>query len=596
MKFNVRSGALLLRQGLCFHASKTPYKPLHACVRYKSSTQLTTSYLHSVGSWSLHEKTVGQLLDAADRNYGKREAVVSVHQGIRKTFSEARLDADQLAAGFLAHGLQRGDRIGIWGSNTYEWYLTQYAAAKAGLILVNINPGYRLEELKFCLNKVRVKAMVCDEKFKTSNYYEMLCQLAPELLDGQEELVSNQLPYLKRVIIIADKQLRGAHKFQDVCNAGDSNHMREIEELSHKIQFDEPCNIQFTSGTTGQPKAATLSHHMIVNNAFNVGNRCSYGLKEHRICMTVPLYHCFGCVLGSLNGAHFGATCVFPSPGFDPQAAVQAMQDERVTSCYGTPTMFVDILNAQRSNQRDVSSLSTGIMSGAPCPQELVLALINEMNMKDILVMYGMTETSPVTFQCYPTDPVSVRSSTIGYPSDHTEVKIIDEEGKVTPIGVGGELCIRGYCTFLGYWDDVEKTKEVLQEDRWLKTGDLAILQPDGYGKIIGRIKDMIIRGGENLFPAEIENFLMGHPEVLEAQVFGIPDSRMGEEAVAWIRSAQNSTLTEESLKLWCKGKIAHFKIPKHIIFKEEFPRTVTGKIQKFVMRNITTKELQLKE
>ncbi|XP_068223553.1 medium-chain acyl-CoA ligase ACSF2, mitochondrial-like [Palaemon carinicauda] len=593
MKFSVCSSSRLLRQYLPLRSNKILHNSLRTCVRYKSS-QLTTSYLHNVGSWSFHEKTVGQLLDAADRKYGNREAVVSVHQGIRKTFSEVRLDADRLAAGFLGLGLKKGDRIGIWGSNTYEWYLTQYAAAKAGLVLVNINPGYRPEELMFCLNKVRVKALVCDENFKTSNYYDMLCKLAPELLYGKEELVSSQLPHLRWVIIRTDKNLKGAHKFEDVCSAGDNSHLKEIEKLSSKIQFDEACNIQFTSGTTGQPKAATLSHHMIVNNAFSIGNRCGYGLKEHRICLTVPLYHCFGCVLGSLGGAHFGATNVFPSPGFDAQATVQAVQDERLTSCYGTPTMFVDILNAQRGAQRNMSSLSTGIMSGAPCPQELVLALINEMNMKDILVMYGMTETSPVTFQCYPTDPVSVRSSTIGYPCDHTEVKIVDEEGQVTPIGVGGELCIRGYCTFLGYWDDADKTREILQEDRWLKTGDLAILQPDGYGRIIGRIKDMIIRGGENLFPAEIENFLMGHPEVLEAQVVGIPDTRMGEEAVAWIRTVEKSTLTEESLKLWCKGKIAHFKIPKHILFKEEFPRTVTGKIQKFVMRSITIKELQL--
>ncbi|XP_066986589.1 medium-chain acyl-CoA ligase ACSF2, mitochondrial-like [Macrobrachium rosenbergii] len=577
------------RRDYCLSLLKTFVRP--------NSTKplLTTSYVSSVGDWPLLGITIGQLLDAAERRHGDREAVVSVHQGIRKTFSQANQDANRLAAGFLALGLKRGERLGIWGQNTYEWYLTQFAAAKAGLILVNINPAYRPNELQFCLNKVGVKAIVCDEAFKTSDYYKMLCDLAPELPDSRPgQLASREVPHLKQVIIRTEKDLGGTYKFDDLLEAGESTHMKDLEKLSSEIQFDEACNIQFTSGTTGKPKGAMLSHHMLVNNAFGVGKRSGYGEKEHRICVQVPLYHCFGCVAGTLSSAHFGATCVLPSLGFNSNASVQAIQDERVTSCYGTPTMFVDVLNSQRNKPRVLGHLFTGIMAGAPCPQELVESLMSELNMRDFLVMYGMTETSPVTFQCFPTDAPSVRSSTIGYPSDHTEVKVVDENGRITKAGEAGELCIRGYCNFLGYWDDTEKTKEIMSEDRWLKSGDLAVIQPDGYGKIIGRIKDMIIRGGENLFPAEIENFLMQHPEVLEAQVFGVPDSRMGEEMAAWIRRVDNSSLNEEALRAWCKGKIAHFKVPRYILFKDELPRTVTGKIQKFALRNITIEELKL--
>ncbi|XP_068223681.1 medium-chain acyl-CoA ligase ACSF2, mitochondrial-like isoform X2 [Palaemon carinicauda] len=428
--------------------------------RSKSTAALTHSYVSGLSKWPLLGITIGQLLDSAERCYGDREALVSVHQGIRKTFSQANQDANRLAAGFLALGLKRGERIGIWGQNTYEWYLTQFAAAKAGLILVNINPAYRTSELQFCLNKVAVKAIVCDETFKTSNYYKMLCDLAPELPESRPgELTSKQIPHLKQVIVRTEKELDGTYRLQDLFEAGDTAHMKALEDLSSKIQFDEACNIQFTSGTTGKPKGAMLSHHMLVNNAFGIGERSDYGKMEHRICVQVPLYHCFGCVGGTLTGAHFGATCVLPSLGFDSNASVQAIQDERVTSCYGTPTMFVDVLNSQRQNPRVLGHLFTGIMAGAPCPQELVEALMNELNMKDFLVMYGMTETSPVTFQCFPSDPAPVRSSTIGYPSDHTEAKVVDENGNITKAGEAGELCIRGYCNFLGYWDDPVKTR-----------------------------------------------------------------------------------------------------------------------------------------
>lgn len=564
---------------------------------YSSRNKLTWSYVSNPGKWPLMGTTLGQVADRAADLYGDQEAVVSVSQGIRKSFTQLKEESDRVAAGLGALGLEPGDRLGIWGPNNYEWVLTQFAAAKAGLILVHVNPAYKARELEYCLNKVSIKAMICDKKFKTSDYYAMLCELAPELPSSSSGILkSARLPHLQRVVMMSEEEVSGTTKLSDLFGAGDSSHVKYLEQLSKRIKFDDPCSIQFTSGTTGLPKAAALSHHMIANNAYGIGLRAEYHKKHHRICVTVPLYHCFGSVAGTVLGSLFGATCVFPSRGFEPDAAVQAIQDERITSCYGTPTMFVDVLNAQRRKPRDLSSLSTGIMAGAPCPPELVMSLINELNMKDFLVMYGMTETSPVSFECFPSDPPEVRSSTIGYPADHIEVKIADQDGQVVPVGVAGEICIRGYVNFLGYWGDSEKTEEMVGPDRWLKTGDLGVLQPDGYAQVIGRIKDMIIRGGENIYPTEVENFLMELPGVLEAQVFGVPDSRMGEEVAAWIRRVDNTDLDEDGIRKLCKGKIAHYKVPRYILFKEELPTTVTGKTQKFKMREITIKELNLKK
>ncbi|KAK8403236.1 hypothetical protein O3P69_000400 [Scylla paramamosain] len=561
----------------------------------KSNT-LTQSYLSNPGKWPLMGITLGQVVDRAERLYGEREAVVSVFQGIRKNYAQLKEESDHVAAGLLALGLEPGDRLGIWGPNSYEWVLTQFAAAKAGLVLVHVNPAYKPRELEYCLNKVSIKALICDKMFKTSDYYKMLCELAPELPSSPSGILkSPRLPHLQRVIVMSEEEISGTIKFTDLFVAADSSQMNNLEQVKKtRVRFDDPCSIQFTSGTTGVPKAAVLSHHMIANNAYGIGRRAEYYKTHHRICLTVPLYHCFGSVTGTVLGMLFGATCVLPSRGFEPEAVVQAVQDERLTTCYGTPTMFVDILNAQRKVQRDLSSLSTGIMAGAPCPPELVMSLINELNMKDFLVMYGMTETSPVTFECFPSDSPEVRSSTIGYPSDHIEVKIADPNGQIVPVGVAGEVCIRGYVNFLGYWGDPEKTEETIGQDRWLKTGDLGILRPDGYAQIIGRIKDMIIRGGENIYPTEVENFLTELPGVLEAQVFGVPDSRMGEEVAAWIRVVDNAALDEHSIRQLCKGKISHYKVPRYILFKEEFPTTITGKTQKHVMKEITIKELNL--
>ncbi|XP_069969606.1 medium-chain acyl-CoA ligase ACSF2, mitochondrial [Penaeus vannamei] len=587
------------RGRVCTHFlhRRRPWPLLGAWRRWLSGAPFEWSYVSTPSSEPLLGLSIGQVVDRAERRFGDREAVVSVHQAVRRTFSQVKEESDLVAAGFLAAGLEPGDRLGIWGPNSYEWYLTQFAAAKAGLILVNINPAYRPSELEYCLNKVGVKGIVCDEEFKTSDYYKMLCALAPELPSSVPgDLSSATLPHLKKVFFRSQEKLSGTFRFADLYEAGESSHRKKVDELSSKIQFDTACNIQYTSGTTGLPKAAVLSHHQIVNNAYhNIGKRIGYGEKPHRICLSVPLYHCFGCVAGTVCGMLYGATCVMPSAGFDPDAIVRTLGSEKITSCYGTPTMFVDILNAYRKNPTDLSAISTGIMAGAPCPQELVMAVMNELKMKDFIVMYGMTETSPVTFQCFPSDPPEVRSSTIGYPGDHIEVKVVDESGAIVRAGEAGELLVRGYCNFLGYWDDPGKTREIVTEDRWLRTGDLVLIQPDGYGRFLGRIKDMVIRGGENIYPAEVENFFMGHPDVIEAQVFGVPDARMGEEVATWIRKAEDSSLSDTELREWCKGKIAHYKVPRYMLFKDEFPRTVTGKIQKFKMRELTIEELNLK-
>ncbi|XP_037799313.1 medium-chain acyl-CoA ligase ACSF2, mitochondrial-like [Penaeus monodon] len=580
------------RVGMHFLYRWCPWSHLGAWRRWQSGGPFAWSYVSTPGSEPLLGLSVGQAVDRAERRFGDREAVVSVHQGVRKTFSQVKEESDLVAAGFLAAGLEPGDRLGIWGPNSYEWYLTQFAAAKAGLILVNINPAYRPNELEYCLNKVGVRGIVCDEKFKTSDYYKMLCALAPELPSSVPgDLNSATLPHLKKVFIRSQEKLSGTFRFGDLYEASESSHRKRVNELSSKIQFDSACSIRYTSGTTGLPKAAVLSHHQIVNNAYHsIGKRIGYGEKPHRICLSVPLYHCFGCVAGTVCGMLYGATCVMPSASFDPDAIVWTLEREKITSCYGTPTMFVDILNSHRKNPTDLSAISTGIMGGSSCPRVLVMAAMKELKMKDLIVMYGMTETSPVTFQCFPSDPPEVRSSTIGYPGDHIEVKVVDESGEIVPTGEAGELLIRGYCNFLGYWDDPEKTREIMTQDRWLRTGDLVSIQPDGYGHFIGRIKDVVIRGGENIYPAEIENFFMSHRMCVRSA--RRQDGRGGGDLDKKGRGFQPFGHGAQGM---VQRKIAHYKVPRYMLFKDEFPRTVTGKIQKFKMREQTIEELNLK-
>jgi len=539
--------------------------------------------------------TIGQGVDISADTFGDREGLVVSQQGIRRNFTQLKEEIDMLAAGFLELGLRRGDRLGIWGPNTHEWYLTQFAAAKAGLILVNINPAYQPSELKYCLNKVGVTALVASESFKTQDYYSMLSSVVPEVVNSiPGQVTSKEVPSLKHVIMISEKEHNGTFRFQDILKHAGSSSLNLVLEQSHKIQMDDACNIQFTSGTTGKPKGVTLSHHNLVNNAFQIGHRIGYDTKPHRICVSVPFYHCFGNVAGTLASCLHGSTCVVPSPSFSGKACVEAIEKEKCTSIYGTPTMFVDILGFARQMKPDVSHVETGIMAGAPCPQELCKNVMAELNMEDFVVCYGMTETSPVTFQGFGTDSLLVKTGTIGFPSNHVEVGVMDAEGKIVPAGVEGELVTRGYSTMLGYWEDKEKTDEVIGMDRWFHTGDVAILDKSGYGQIVGRMKDMIIRGGENIYPREVEEFIHTHPAVREAQAFGVPDERMGEELAIWIKLNEGHSLGEEAVKQFCKGTLAHFKIPKYIEFVDSFPTTVTGKIQKFVMRDDLAKRLQV--
>jgi len=458
----------------------------------------------------------------------------------------------------------------------------------AGLILVNINPAYQPEELKYCLNKVGVKGLVAADSFKTQNYYELLSSIAPELRTSPAGGIQcPDIPSLKTVIMMSHLDHPGAFKFEEILGNPSPGGLERVEGLTHRIQMDQPANIQFTSGTTGKPKGVTLSHHNLVNNAYNIGLRIGYDLEPHRVCVSVPFYHCFGNVCATLGGIIHGATSVVPCPSFNGAACVAAIESEKCTSIYGTPTMFVDMLDSARRTKPDVSHVKTGIMAGAPCPEELCRNVISELNMKDFVVCYGMTETSPVTFQGFTTDPMHLKTGTVGYPSNHQEMAIMDTEGRIVEAGVEGELVTRGYSTMLGYWGDVEKTLEVITPDRWFHTGDVAVIEENGYGRIVGRMKDMIIRGGENIYPREIEEFLHTHPAIMEAQAFGVRDARMGEELCAWVKLNPGHSLQEEEIRSFCKGNISHFKIPKYFSFVTEFPTTVTGKIQKFVMREV---------
>jgi len=552
------------------------------------------SYVCGPGSPPLLGMTIGQAVDRAEELYGDREGVVDVAQNQRRTFSQLRTEINSLAAGFLELGLEPGDRIGIWGQNTLEWYITQFAAAKAGLVLVNINPAYQAQELKYCLNKVNVKAIVCNETFKTQDYHKMMVSIMPELETcAPGGLNSSSVPSLKHVIIISETNMSGSFRFKDILTGAGSQHLNKVDELSGLIQMDQPANIQFTSGTTGNPKGVTLSHHNLINNAYHIGHRIGYDKGAHRICVSVPLYHCFGNVAGTICGILHGATDVFPSPSFNGLECAKAIESEACTSIYGTPTMFVDILASARQIKPNVSHVETGIMAGAPCPKELCKNVVAELNMKDFVVCYGMTETSPVTFQGFCSDDMDLKTGTIGFPSNHVEVAVMDENDKIVPAGVSGELCTRGYSTMLGYWGDKQKTDEVIKQDRWFHTGDIAVIDSNGYGQIVGRMKDMIIRGGENIYPREIEEFLHTHPEIQEAQAFGVSDERMGEELAAWIKLNPGSSLRSEDIKSFCKGKLAHFKIPKYLEIVDGFPTTVTGKIQKFVMKEILEEKLK---
>jgi fatty-acyl-CoA synthase len=552
------------------------------------------SYVHGAIGEPLLGLTIGQALDRAAATWPDRTALVAHAQGTRWTWRELRDRAEAFAAGLLTLGLQRGDRIGIWSLNRAEWVLTQFAAAKAGLILVTVNPAYRLTELEFALNKVGCAALVTATAFKTSHYLGMLNTLAPELATSEAgRLSAARLPHLRAVIQIGGPPIPGALPFDEVATRGGAAERDALRALAAVLQFDDAANIQFTSGTTGSPKGVTLTHHNILNNGYFVGRAMRLS-AEDRICIPVPLYHCFGMVMGNLAALTHGCAMVYPGEGFDPLTALTTVQAERCTALYGVPTMFIAELDHPDFARFDLQSLRTGIMAGAPCPIEVMRRVVERMNMREVTIAYGMTETSPVSFQSASDDPLERRVTTVGRIHPHLEVKIVDTEGRVVPRGERGELCTRGYSVMLGYWNDAEKTEEVLDAAGWMHTGDLATLDAEGYCNIVGRIKDMVIRGGENIYPREIEEFLFRHPKIQDVQVFGVADRKYGEELCAWIIPRPDETLSVEEVHAFCDGQIAHHKIPKYIHFTDAFPMTVTGKVQKFVMRHQVEEQLKL--
>jgi fatty-acyl-CoA synthase len=558
--------------------------------------KLTQSYVHGASGVALIGETIGRHFDRAAARWGGRDALIVRHQGVRWTYSELKRRVDALASGLLALGLEPGDRVGIWSPNNSEWATTQFATAKAGLILVNINPAYRLAELEYAINKVGCKALITAASFKGSDYTAMLRQLAPEI-DGSTPgcLASRRLPSLRTLILIGPAPQSGFFGYEDVGALGGSAQAARLQELDAQVQFDDPINIQFTSGTTGTPKGATLTHHNILNNGFFIGEAMRL-TDGDRVCIPVPLYHCFGMVLGNLACVTHGAAMVYPSEGFEPLATLQCVQDERCTALYGVPTMFIAELALPQFKSFDLKSLRTGIMAGSPCPIEVMRRCIGEMHMSEVTIAYGMTETSPVSFQTSNDDPIERRVATVGRVHPHVEVKIVDAAGRIVPPGTPGELCTRGYSVMLGYWGDPERTAEAVDRAGWMHTGDLATLDEDGYCNIVGRLKDMVIRGGENIYPREIEEFLFGHPKVETVQVVGVPDPKYGEELCAWIKLKAGERATDEEIRAYCRDQIAHYKIPRHIRFVDSFPMTVTGKVQKYLMREQMMVELGLKE
>ena len=549
------------------------------------------SYVHGAVDTPLLGETLGQNLDRTAARVPDGLALIVRSQGVRWTYRELVARAEAFAAGLLALGLSKGDRLGIWSLNNAEWVVVQFATAKAGIILVNINPAYRVTELEFALNKVRCQALVTATAFKTSDYMGLLTEVAPELpTSTQGALHAARLPHLRTVIQIGGTS-PGAIPFEDVPGRATAEHHAELARIQPLLQFDDPINIQFTSGTTGAPKGATLTHHNILNNGLFIG--AAMRLSEaDRLCIPVPLYHCFGMVLGNLACTTHGATMVYPGEGFDPLAVLDTVSAERCTGLHGVPTMFIAEMDHAEFDRFDLSSLRTGIMAGSPCPIEVMKRAVDRMHLDEITICYGMTETSPVSFQSSTDDALERRVSTVGRVHPHLEVKIIDAEGLIVPRGASGELCTRGYSVMLGYWDDPERTKGVIDEARWMHTGDLAVIDDEGFCNIVGRIKDVVIRGGENVYPREVEEFLYGHPAIADVQVFGVPDARYGEELCAWIMLRPDATLTEAEVREYCRGKIAHQKVPRYVRFVDAFPMTVTGKMQKYLMREAMQSEL----
>ena len=544
----------------------------------------------------LIEDTIGRNFEAMVRRFPQREALVSRYQGVRYTYGQLDREANKLASALLRAGIAVGDRVGIWAHNSSEWLLMQIATAKVGIVLVNINPAYRVTELEYSLNKVGCKMLVTMTAFKTSDYLGIVRELAPELASSNAgQLDAKRAPTLKTVVQLGTANQPGMLSFAELMEKGSADDPA-VAKVGAALNANDPINIQFTSGTTGFPKGATLTHRNILNNGFFIGEAMKL-TEVDRLCIPVPLYHCFGMVLGNLACLTHGAAIIYPNDGFDPLTVLETVQAEKCTGLHGVPTMFIAELAHPRFGDFDLSTLRTGIMAGSPCPIEVMKHVVDKMHMSEVTIAYGMTETSPVSCQSSTETPLDKRVATVGLVQPHLEIKVVDPEtGKTVAVGKTGEFCTKGYSVMHGYWGDEEKTREAIDHDGWMHTGDLATMDGEGYVNIVGRIKDMVIRGGENVYPREIEEFLYRYPAVLDVQVIGVPDHKYGEELCAWIILKKGQTVTAEELQSFCRGQIAHYKVPRYIKFVDSFPMTITGKIQKFVMRDQMKQELDLAE
>ena len=553
----------------------------------------------------LIESTVGDFFDDVVSRYEDADALVSRHQGLRMTYAQLKERVDEFAVALLGFGVKKGDRVGIWSPNNAEWVLTQFATAKVGAILVNVNPAYRVQELEYALNQSGISLLITAKQFKTSDYHWMITELAPEIrklptIGVGQEIKAARVSALRRIVTLGNggepspPSMLPLQRFLEIGTMNSSP--VELKERERMLECNDAINIQYTSGTTGFPKGATLTHRGILNNGFFVGEGMKFTHRD-RLCIPVPFYHCFGMVLGNLACVTHGATMVLPSDAFSSEAVLRTVEEEKCTALHGVPTMFIAELNDPNFDQFDLSSLRTGVMAGSPCPVEVMKKVISDMGIREITICYGMTETSPASFQTRLDDPLELRVSTVGRPIPHVEAKIIEPlTNRTLPRGTAGELCVRGYLVMLKYWRNPEATREAIDQEGWMHTGDLAVMQPNGYVNIVGRTKDMISRGGEKVFPREVEDFLYTHPKISDVQVIGVPSRKYGEEVMAWVKLKPGETATAEELQEFCKARIAYFKVPAYFKFTEAFPMTVTGKVQKFKMREISTKELELEE
>ena len=553
---------------------------------------LVQSYSHGASTKPLIGETLGVNFDAAVKKWGERDALIVCHQNVRWSYLELQEKVNAFAAGLLNLGLEPGDRVGIWSPNNSEWVVVQYATAKAGLILVNINPAYRVAELEYAINKVGCKALILASGFKSSDYVAMVGELAPEISKSTPGNIScRRLPSLNTLIQIGGKTNDGYFDFGQIPGLASDKDFERLKDLSDELQFDDPINIQFTSGTTGFPKGATLTHFNVLNNGYFTGEGLKFTSSD-KLCVPVPLYHCFGMVLSNVAALTHGAALVYPAEAFDPLTVLETVEAERCTALHGVPTMFIAELGHPNFKEFDLSSLRTGIMAGSPCPIEVMRRVVDEMHCKEMIIAYGMTETSPIITLTETDDPIEKQVTTVGRISPHVEVKIIDDTGCIVEPGKTGELLSRGYNVMQGYWDDPELTAESIDVAGWMHTGDLATMDEEGFCNIVGRVKDMVIRGGENIYPREIEEYLYRYEKISDVQVFGVPDEKFVEELCAWIILKPEETTTEDDIREFCNGQIAHYKIPRYIRFVDAFPMTITGKVQKFAMRDTMIKEL----